>query len=127
MSKTFQTLAALTLVSLTSLGCSSSKSSTADAPQSARAGKLQPTTFPVPAESKFAQLRYGMGTAEVEDIVGPPTDADHRITGKVFNPFYYGTDTNRQTWFYKGEGRLVFNSRGRLIGARYDSGDRGYR
>ena len=68
-----------------------------------------------------------MGEGEVASLLGPPTDKDARITGKNFNPFYYGTDTHRETWFYKGQGRLQFNSRGRLIEAYYNADERGYR
>lgn len=82
---------------------------------------------PPPAGHVFAKLTRGMGTGEVHDLVGEPTDRGGNITGKNFNPFYYGTDTHRETWYYKGQGRLTFNSRGRLIEVRYIADERGYR
>ena len=82
---------------------------------------------PIPAGHAFEKLTYGMGTREVSDLIGQPSDQGGNITGKSFNPFYYGTDTHHETWYYKGQGRLTFNSRGRLIEVRYNPDERGYR
>lgn len=116
-------------------GCGSSNSSTsssgserdASTRRSADQDRFEQSMTSVPAGSPFAQLRYGMGTKEVIDLLGPPTDSDGHITGKAFNPFYYGTDTHRTKMFYKGQGRLIFNSRGRLLEIQPNADERGYR
>jgi hypothetical protein len=38
------------------------------------------------------------------------------MTGKAWIPFYYGGDTYRTDWMYKGKGRVVF-SRNQWSGA----------
>ncbi len=65
------------------------------------------TGIPAP-NSKFNQLKIGMGFREVESIAGPPTDQGAYITGKAFIPFYFGSDRTRSEFVYKGEGRLIF-------------------
>ncbi len=61
--------------------------------------------------SKFAKLRSGMSRQEVQGLIGPPTSTTGHITGKQFIPFYYGGDTYRSDWYYKGEGELTFSQR----------------
>ena len=58
--------------------------------------------------SKFSQLKIGMGIKQVMDIVGLPTDQGAYITGKAFIPFYFGSDRSRFELLYKGQGRLIF-------------------
>lgn len=41
-------------------------------------------------------------------IAGTPTDQGAYVTGKVFIPFYFGTDRYRFELVYKRQGRLVF-------------------
>lgn len=119
-------LAAVLIGSVALVGCKSSDGGDADRPAK-KTGEAAFAPVPIPPSSPFAQLNYGMGEGEVASLIGQPTDRDARITGKNFNPFYYGTDTHRETWFYKGMGRLQFNSRGRLIEAYYNVDERGYR
>ncbi|MDR1462819.1 MAG: hypothetical protein LBI68_06770 [Azoarcus sp.] len=76
--------------------------------------------------SKFTQLRIGMSQNQVLDMIGPGTDSKGYITGKNFNPFYYGPDRYRIETFYKGSGRLVFTSQSRLITIIHDSAEDGY-
>lgn len=64
---------------------------------------------PSPA-SKFAQLKIGMTLDQVENLIGRPNDTDSRITGKQYQPFYFGGDTQRTEAFYKGEGQLTFSN-----------------
>ena len=64
---------------------------------------------PVPG-SKFAQLQIGMSLKQVESLIGQPNDTDSRITGKQYQPFYFGGDTQRTEAFYKGEGQLTFSN-----------------
>ena len=69
-----------------------------------------------------------MSMKHVYDLIGPPTDTRSFITGKAFNPFYFGTDNARTVALYKGEGRLTFSSRGQLplINIEYDPNETGY-
>jgi hypothetical protein len=84
-------------------GCASSSSSTpASQPAPAQAAR------PIPADSPLAKVKVGMGMKEVHDLIGQPTDTDTHITGKQFNPFYYGGDTTRVTDLYKGLGRITY-------------------
>jgi hypothetical protein len=63
----------------------------------------------MPASSPFAKVQMGMSMKEVYDLIGQPTDTSAHITGKQFNPFYYGGDTHRVEAMYKGQGRIVFS------------------
>ncbi len=65
--------------------------------------------IPAPG-SKFAQLQIGMTIRQVEDLIGKPNDTDSRITGKQYQPFYFGGDTERTEAFYKNEGQLTFSN-----------------
>lgn len=60
--------------------------------------------------SKFAQLKIGMKLEQVENLIGMPNRTDSRITGKHYQPFYFGGDTQRTEAFYKNEGRLTFSN-----------------
>jgi hypothetical protein len=64
---------------------------------------------PVP-DSKFAQLKIGMSLEQVKNLIGQPNHTDSRITGKQYQPFYFGGDTQRTEAFYKNEGRLTFSN-----------------
>jgi hypothetical protein len=66
--------------------------------------------------AKFAQLQIGMGSRQVMDICGPPTDQGAYITGKAFIPFYFGSDRTRFELIYKGQGRLIFAGGGGYAG-----------
>jgi hypothetical protein len=59
--------------------------------------------------SKFSRIRIGMGSGEVESLIGPPTDTASHITGKAFIPFYFGGDSSQTEKFYKGEGQLTYS------------------
>lgn len=61
-------------------------------------------------DSKFAQLQIGMTLEHVEKLIGRPNNSDSRITGKQYQPFYFGGDTQRTEVFYKGEGQLTFSN-----------------
>lgn len=60
--------------------------------------------------SKFDKLKIGMTLEQVENLIGKPNDTDSRITGKQYQPFYFGGDTQRTEAFYKGEGQLTFSN-----------------
>ena len=56
-------------------------------------------------------IRKGMSLQEVIDLVGEPTSTTSHLTGKTFNPFYYGKDHARLIHLYKGRGRVLFSQR----------------
>jgi hypothetical protein len=121
----------LVLIALALLGgcASSGDNASAEAVSTTRpSGNRHAQTFAaLPDGHPFTRLTYGMGETEVADTVGQPSDRGGYVTGQAWNPFYYGTDTHRETWYYKGQGRLTFNSRGRLIEAHANADERGYR
>lgn len=61
-------------------------------------------------DSKFSRLQIGMTLEQVENLIGRPDDTDSRITGKQYQPFHFGGDTQRTEAFYKGEGQLTFSN-----------------
>ena len=57
-------------------------------------GKVDGEIFGTPAaKSKFAQLEIGMSRTRVEKLIGGPDDSETHITGRQFQPFYFGGDT----------------------------------
>ncbi|GAB2893051.1 hypothetical protein GCM10027046_22480 [Uliginosibacterium flavum] len=62
------------------------------------------------AGSKLAKLQIGMPQAEVEKLIGRPDDIRGHITGKAFNPFYFGSDAARVEWIYRGHGSVAFDA-----------------
>lgn len=64
---------------------------------------------PAPS-SKFSQLQIGMKLEQVKKLIGQPNRIDSRITGKQYQPFYFGGDTERTEAFYKDEGQLTFSN-----------------
>ncbi len=85
------------------------------------------------AGSPFNKLKIGMGTREVYDLIGPPTDQGRHVTGKAWIPFYYGSGSVESIHHYKGVGRLIFANSSRfsgtmgLIQIEHDGSERGYR
>ncbi|HTO06235.1 MAG TPA: hypothetical protein VMR86_04185 [Myxococcota bacterium] len=90
---------------------SSSSSSAKPAP----AQQAEPAAKPIPKGHPFAKIQEGMSDADVKKILGDPSDRHEYITGKAFIPHYYGSDTSRSEWIYKGKGSIVF-SRNRYSG-----------
>jgi hypothetical protein len=70
---------------------------------------------PPPPGSKLARVSTGMSEAQVVEILGPPTSQQNYVTGKAWIPYYYGPDTGRLDYRYKGLGIVVF-SRNRYSG-----------
>ncbi len=70
---------------------------------------------PPPAGSPFSKVEPGMNDTDVRKILGEPDDTNGYMTGKQFIPWYYGSDTSRTDWVYRGKGRIVF-SRNRYSG-----------
>jgi hypothetical protein len=98
-------------------------------------GAAQQTARPIPPDSPLAKVKEGMGVKEVEDLLGQPTDTESYMTGKGFNPFYYGGDTYRMMLHYKGMGRVTFTREHAFAnelrvmedGVEYDPNERGYK
>lgn len=80
----------------------------ADPPESA-------ATKPAPG-TRLARITLGMAEGQVTEILGKPTSEESYITGKAFIPYYYGPDTRRIAYRYKGVGIVVF-SRGQFSDA----------
>ena len=74
-----------------------------------------PARPPIPG-SKLARVSLGMTEAQVVEILGAPTSQQNYVTGKAFIPFYYGPDTSRLDYRYKGVGIVCFSRN------RYSSG-----
>ncbi|MBS1208505.1 MAG: hypothetical protein H6R19_903 [Proteobacteria bacterium] len=62
------------------------------------------------AGSKLARIQIGMTQEEVEKIMGHPSSSRSYVTGKAFNPFYFGTDAARLEWIYRGYGSVAFDA-----------------
>jgi len=84
--------------------------------------------------SKFTQLKIGMGMRQVADLIGQPTDQGSYATGKIWIPWYFGSDKFRYEQVYKGQGRLIFAtaggtdfSSGHLIWVIHNPNEGGYR
>jgi hypothetical protein len=77
-------------------------------------GKAEGEIFGTPAaKSKFAQLEMGMSRTRVEKLIGGPDDSETHVTGRQFQPFYFGGDTQRYEAFYKREGQLTYSNSSR--------------
>lgn len=91
------------------------------------------TGKPAPG-SKFTQLKIGMSMQQATDLIGPPTDRGAYVTGKLWIPFYFGSDRHRYELVYKGQGRLIFAGGslgdfmgGNLIWIIHNANESGYR
>lgn len=77
-------------------------------------GKAEGEIFGTPAaKSKFARLEIGMSRTRVEKLIGGPDDSETHVTGRQFQPFYFGGDTLRYEAFYKREGQLTYSNSSR--------------
>jgi hypothetical protein len=54
-------------------------------------------------------IQVGMTEAEVREILSSPDNEDVGLSGRAFNPFYFGPNQTRATWTYKGKGRVIFD------------------
>jgi outer membrane protein assembly factor BamE (lipoprotein component of BamABCDE complex) len=72
-----------------------------------------------PRHSRFSKLRIGMSAKEVTDLIGEPTDQKTYMTGKVWIPFYFGSDRVRMEYRYKGQGVLTFVGGGGVASSHF--------
>lgn len=103
--------AALAVLGACASGSSGSSSSTGSTTASEPAAKpaAKAADVPPPAGHPFSKITIGMNDAEVRKILGDPDNANAYMTGKGFIPFYFGPDTTRTDWMYKGKGRIVYS------------------
>ena len=66
----------------------------------------------IPANAPFAKIKVGMSQGQVHSILGQPTDSKVYQTGKMWIPFYFGSDTHRTEELYKGMGRITYTGMG---------------
>ena len=64
----------------------------------------------IPPGSKWARLQIGMHQSEVERVIGVSNNVRAYVTGKAFIPFYFGSDSARVEWIYRGYGSLAFDA-----------------
>jgi len=108
--------------------------------------KLAKGQSPVPASKKskgkrrsgknkysLSAIKKGMSLEEVNALLGEPTSTTGHITGKSFNPFYYGSDHARLIHLYQGKGRIHFSQSSRyahrvwrVIEVEINPGEPGY-
>jgi outer membrane protein assembly factor BamE (lipoprotein component of BamABCDE complex) len=85
-----------------------------------------------PANSPFAKIKIGMSQGQVHSILGQPTDSKVYQTGKMWIPFYFGSDTHRTEELYKGVGRITYTGMGiggvnlTVFKATYDPSEDGF-
>lgn len=86
----------------------------------------------VPATVPFAKVKIGMSQGQVHSILGQPTDSKVYQTGKMWIPFYFGSDTHRTEELYKGVGRITYTGMGiggvnlTVFKATYDPSEDGF-
>lgn len=81
---------------------------TAAPAEKAESAQGEVSTKPAPPGSKLAKVTKGMTEAQVIAILGAPTTQKSYVTGKMFIPFYFGSDKSRLEYHYKGVGIVVF-------------------
>lgn len=94
-------------VALGFVACASQGGSETSGTPAKSAAKATYTT--PPASSPLSKVTVGMNDAEVRKILGDPDNSNAYMTGKAWIPFYYGPDTRRTDWMYRGKGRVVFS------------------
>lgn len=108
---------ALIVVTAAFVGCASGGGGGAAPAESEAAPAKQQSNYTAPpAGSPLAKVELGMNDSQVRKILGDPDDSNAYMTGKAWIPWYYGSDTHRTDWMYRGKGRVVF-SRNRYSGS----------
>jgi len=79
----------------------------------------------------LARVQEGMQPPQVQEIMGQPTTRQTYQTGMSWIPYYWGSDTHRTDWKYKGTGRVVFGHNRwsgvtKVIRVDYDPQEDGY-
>ena len=84
--------------------------------ESAVLATSQPEQAAAKRNVSFAGIKKDMLTEEVIAAIGAPDHVSNTSTGKLANPFYFGSDTRHVSWSYTGTGFVVF-SRNAYTGA----------
>lgn len=113
MFRSNRAIAVIAAVALTTtVGCakkSPQPAAQSSAPPAKAAAPAAPTaSAAIPKNHPFAKITKNMPENDVRKILGEPSDRRDYMTGKQFIPWYYGKDTSRSDWFYKGKGHIVF-------------------
>lgn len=58
--------------------------------------------------SAFSRLQIGMSIEQARALLGAPSYQGAYVTGKVWIPFFFGSDRHRFELVYAGQGRLLF-------------------
>ena len=87
-------------------GCSTQTSKTETTTRTTESGRTVGAA--VPPSSPLAKIELGMSKKQVRDALGVASDENSYATGKAWIPWYFGNDARRTSWYYKGEGRVVF-------------------
>jgi hypothetical protein len=113
-------------------GCESSKPNaepkTAAKPVAKAAETTAKVRAPRPAVATgtlFSRVRIGQHMKEVAAAIGDADESSGHLMGKNFIPFYFGKDRYRTTWYYKGEGRIIFNTGARVMRIERDAKEDG--
>ena len=107
-------LASLILGVVSLFGCASgggSSSAPAQTPaetSSTAPAQVDPYTA-APEGSAFSKVVMRSSEVEVRKVLGEPDNTTSYMTGKIFIPFYFGTDAFRADWLYEGQGRITFS------------------
>ena len=93
---------------LAPFGCASDGAETASSDSEA-AKTAPPKGVAPPAGHPLAKVAMNMAPSQVQEVMGTPTNQKSYITGKMFIPWYFGSDSgSRVEYAYKGQGRVVF-------------------
>ena len=106
----FACLAALLASALLLGACASGGGSESAAGETQAAKTAPPKGVAPPAGHPLGQVEMRMRPDQVRKAMGEPDSVKRYITGKAFNPFYFGADSGRRTEYsYAGKGRVVFS------------------
>lgn len=113
------------------MACASSGGASAQEESAGSTESAAPRGMTAPAGHALAKVEEGMNPGQVSAILGEPTSRQTYQTGKAWIPFYWGSDTHRTDWKYKGTGRVVFGTNRwsgnqKVIRVDYDPQEDGY-
>ncbi|NEW61531.1 hypothetical protein GSY74_09575 [Sulfurovum sp. bin170] len=87
--------------------------------------KVTSTTHQSQSSGSFSYIQKGMSSKEVVALLGKPNDVTRKVTKKAFNPFYFGSDRFRSTYYYRGLGRIEFNISSHVAEIHHDTSEDG--
>jgi hypothetical protein len=117
------------VLAATALLCSCASQTSTPAPEpSAPTASTEPTAVSAQASGNqtfFAEIKEKMTPEQVMALIGAPGNISSGQSGKQWIPFYFGADTGRVYWSYKGIGVVVFSQNSHngnlaVMATRYD-------